>query len=468
MMMKFITAVAGLALTASTAIAVTPVIPSSDPFYAAPDNLSAYDLGAIIRTRPVPNPLVDLTNIQTAIQVLYRTEDTSGSPEGAVTTIVVPNGADGTKLVSYQSPEDASFIGCAPSYTLQTSNSDGSLQAILNEGWVLNFPDYEGPDSAFTASLQSGQATLDSIRAALNSGDLTGIHSDAAVAMWGYSGGSLATGWAAQLQPQYAPDLHIVGAAVGGFIVNVTAVALNVNGGLYAGFVPAGIIGLSTQYPQLAGLANQLLNPSNASTFEQAADNCLTVDLVTYAFQDIFSYFQGGSSFLFDPEIQDILKQLTMGASAPTIPMFVYQGIPDQIAPVANVDETISAYCSEGASIAYFKDPDTDHVGTEEAGAPYALFFLQSVLNGMKPPSGCTTVTTAFAPVSTPPASNGTATATASGSANTTVISATNVTLTSSVPSGSAVNTNVQTAGASSLSVFSPLALLVLVAFVCL
>jgi hypothetical protein len=34
--------------------------------------------------------------------------------------------------------------------------------------------------------------------------------------MVGYSGGAIATGWAAQLQPTYAPELAFVGAVAGG------------------------------------------------------------------------------------------------------------------------------------------------------------------------------------------------------------------------------------------------------------
>ena len=48
---------------------------------------------------------------------------------------------------------------------------------------------------------------LNSIRAALKSGKITNIKDDAKVVMWGYSGGSLASGWAAALQPSYAPEL---------------------------------------------------------------------------------------------------------------------------------------------------------------------------------------------------------------------------------------------------------------------
>lgn len=54
--------------------------------------------------------------------------------------------------------------------------------------------------------------------------------------MWGYSGGSLASGWAAGLQPNYAPELggNLLGAALGGFVTNITATAEATDGTVFA------------------------------------------------------------------------------------------------------------------------------------------------------------------------------------------------------------------------------------------
>ena len=103
----------------------------------------------------------------------------------------------------------------------------------------------------FTVGRQSGKATLDSIRAILKSNKFTGIKSDAKVAMWGYSGGSLASGWAAALQPKYAPELkkNLIGAALGGFVTNITATAEATDGTLFAGLVPNALSGLANEYP---------------------------------------------------------------------------------------------------------------------------------------------------------------------------------------------------------------------------
>jgi len=178
-----------------------PIKPSDDPFYTPAAGFESAKPGAILRTRPVPNALSLLQTIplqlQGAYQILYRTTDAMGNATATVTTILIPKNADFKKVVSYQVAEDSGGqINCAPSYGLQsgsdiefsgTANIESALiAAALNQGWVVNTPDWEGPKSTFIDGIGAGQATLDSIRAALASGSFTNISPEAKVQMWGY------------------------------------------------------------------------------------------------------------------------------------------------------------------------------------------------------------------------------------------------------------------------------------------
>jgi hypothetical protein len=40
--------------------------------------------------------------------------------------------------------------------------------ALLNQGYIVNSPDYQGPSSAFSAGRLEGHGVLDSMRAALS------------------------------------------------------------------------------------------------------------------------------------------------------------------------------------------------------------------------------------------------------------------------------------------------------------
>lgn len=97
------------------------------------------------------------------------------------------------------------FLDASPSYALYGSDGSSNRDDIstgLAKGWFVNVPDYEGPLASFTAGVLSGHSTIDSIRAVFNTRKVLGLAKDAPYAMWGYSGGALASEWAAELQVQ--------------------------------------------------------------------------------------------------------------------------------------------------------------------------------------------------------------------------------------------------------------------------
>src|SRR5580692_4552750 len=161
---------------------------------------------------------------------MFRTTSTAGTPIVAVTTVLVPAGGRPKALLSYQIAEDASAPQCAPSYELRLSGSRTEavnqaelllIDAAVGEGFAVSVPDYEGIQGDFGAAKQPGYIVLDGLRAAEHFAPLHLSGAKTRTAMWGYSGGSLASGWAAQVQHRYAPDLDVRGVAVGGFVTNV-------------------------------------------------------------------------------------------------------------------------------------------------------------------------------------------------------------------------------------------------------
>ncbi|PWY69716.1 hypothetical protein BO70DRAFT_145012 [Aspergillus heteromorphus CBS 117.55] len=127
------------------------------------------------------------------------------------------------------------------------------LSASLTQGWYIMTADYESPAAQFAVGRLSGHATLDSIRVALTHGPSShNLSTHPNYAMWGYSGGALAVSWAAALQPSYAPELAISGAAVGGLIPNLTSVIETINMGPFSSAAFVIFIGLAKAYPPFA------------------------------------------------------------------------------------------------------------------------------------------------------------------------------------------------------------------------
>jgi hypothetical protein len=112
----------------------------------------------------------------------------------------------------------------------------------------VNVPDHEGPLAAFLSGPQEGHAVLDSVRAALSSRPFPATRDNTRYAMWGYSGGSIASTFAAELQASYAPELDFVGAAIGGLVPNITDVLAN-PGSSVQGLLPSALLGGKFSYP---------------------------------------------------------------------------------------------------------------------------------------------------------------------------------------------------------------------------
>lgn len=227
----------------------SPIPPTEDPFYTEPEPFyEQLAPGTVITIRAAPGNLTTLvTNCTAAYNILYRTTDSRYAPSWAVTTVFVPT-SPVPALLSYQIPYDSASLDASPSFSLygpdSGTNSIADISTALSSGWIVNVPDYEGPLASFTAGVQSGHATIDSIRAVLSANDqlnLTGTangNDSVSYAMWGYSGGALASEWAAELAVQYAPELNFSGAALGGLTPNVTSVLLSINGSIAAGLAP--------------------------------------------------------------------------------------------------------------------------------------------------------------------------------------------------------------------------------------
>jgi hypothetical protein len=182
------------------------------------------------------------------------------------------------------------------------------LAAALKQGWWVNTPDYEGLEAHYTAGLQLGYATLDSVRVILNTAPALGLDLDAKYAMWGYLGGAVASGWAAELQPTYAPELEFQGAAVGGPCPNIANVLQTINKGPFVGLAFAGLHGIARAYPNLTQYIVENILPEKWDEYNEIANSCLVGAITRGIFQDVFSYFRKGANSMNDAVPASILK----------------------------------------------------------------------------------------------------------------------------------------------------------------
>ena len=100
-----------------------------------------------------------------------------------------------------------------------TEGETGFITSLVNTGYTVIMADYEGEDAAYGVGQLSGYETLDAVRAAERRLGVPAASTP--VAMLGYSGGAVATEFASELAPTYAPHLDIVGVAEGGIPVDL-------------------------------------------------------------------------------------------------------------------------------------------------------------------------------------------------------------------------------------------------------
>ncbi|KAI0902974.1 secretory lipase-domain-containing protein [Ustulina deusta] len=384
--------------------------PSQDPWYTAPSDFESASPGTILRFRTDPSNLTAIVAAAAAYNILFRSTDTHYQPSWAVTTLLVPEhpletrnvsnnnvaGNGKPALLSFQIPYNAASVDGGPSYLLATNfglsgagvtPQTSYIADMLSRGWYVVVPDFEGPTAAFGAGPQAGHAVLDNIRAALSSEALSANSENTRYAMWGYSGGSIASTFAAELQAAYAPELNFAGAALGGIVPDLTEVFRKPISNVSAA-IPAGLLGVTAQYPSAREfLISQLetSGPYNAAGFLQALNFNAVQSIEYFGLQNISEYFVNGLEAIYEaPELARVFgdNEYEGYHGIPQMPLFVYKAIHDDSNGIATSDDLITHYCKVGANILYHRNTIGGHEDEIINGLSRAFEFLSAVLNG--------------------------------------------------------------------------------------
>lgn len=392
---------AGLMLSAGNVMAqqyylpATTASPLTDAFYKAPTaaQLAGKAPGDVLRYRVVTAKDYS-AEVSKSYQLMYVTTDTNGKSVGAITTVLIPKNvpAIGRQILSYQSFYDSLTQTCTPSYLTAQGKlfEAGNVKPALKKGVVVVMSDYEGLDNQWIAGLNTAHGVLDGVRAAINF-KIAGLNDGAKVALAGFSGGGHATGWAAEVAPEYAPELNIVGAAMGGVPVNIGNVARKVDGGFFSGVYFGAVVGLSRAYPQIN--PDKYFTAAGKAMVKDMGDRCLLgmfqgqrEMLTKYAFQKGSKYFKD-LDFLKLPEIAAIIDDNSLGRRTPNTPLYVYEGTNDEIMPITDVDNLVASYCSRGLTVQYNRTWGDHLVMALGSSAP--VNWALDRLDGKAAPNNC-------------------------------------------------------------------------------
>ncbi|MFI9507030.1 lipase family protein [Nocardia sp. NPDC052566] len=390
-----------------------PPLPSTDPFYRPPKHFAAEPAGAILRSRRVDLALFGLVPQQvSAWQLLYRSCDLHGTPEAAVTTVLLPLDADPRQarpLLAFQTAMDAVSEKCSPSYSLRLgARALGSATQFewllvanaLRRGWAVSIADHEGPRGNFGAPREPGYRGLDGIRAALRFAPL-GLRPETPVAVWGYSGGGMAGSWLVEMAPTYAPEIDIVGAALGAPVGDPGQVFVRLNGSHYAGLPAIVIAALRRLYPALGAMIQNELTRDGHRLVARAENSTPLIAILALAGKKMDDYLTRPlAEVLAAPDLQAMFDDLRLGNSTPACPLLVVQPVHDQVIHMDGVDGQVDRYRRGGAAVTYVRDRLSEHFSGLVLTTPISLNWLADRLAGQ--PVGDTGDSTVWSVVASP------------------------------------------------------------------
>ncbi|WP_323792968.1 lipase family protein [Nocardioides sp.] len=368
-----------------------PLRPSDDPFYDSPDDLAALAPGTVVRSRQVQVAFLGLIAQRglTAWQLAYRSTDLDGRAEVAVTTILMPRKHDPEgpqRLVAYQCAIDAVSDRCFPSYALRRgSRAWGALPqfeltiiaGLLDRGYVVSLSDHEGLHGHFAAPREPGYRVLDGIRAAM-AFPPTGATRDTPVGLFGYSGGGMASSWAAEMAPRYAPEITLVGAVLGSPVGDPGEAFIKLNGGLNAGLPALVVSGLRHAYPGLGEVVRRHVHADGIERLDRLQEMTTVTAVLRYAFDDFDDFLDPPlADVLGEAAVIEVFNDIRLGDTAPQCPVLVVQAVHDQIIDVDDVDGQVARYVEAGVEVTYVRDRLSEHLSLMVLGLPTMLTWLE-------------------------------------------------------------------------------------------
>ncbi|MGW2663779.1 lipase family protein [Nocardia tengchongensis] len=385
-----------LVTVATGSAAAQPLLPSPDPdpFYANPSDIADHQPGDVLATRAMPAlasfPDTDITLIK------FRSTDSTGHPIAATTTVISPrHRLPDAPVLSLQQIINGLGAQCAVSRELYTSDPNLMIReapgwnVALQRGWTLALPDHLGPRIAYGAAKLGGQITLDGLRAVQRVPELRAEHSP--LVMAGYSGGGMATAWAAALAASYAPDLRIAGAAMGGVPMNLVSMmeGLGMNRHPAFGLALAAGLGLEREYPDRFPLTDQL-NDRGLAIRDKLVNSCTNDILTAGAGQGALDVAKT-TVMTDDPRARAVVDEnsVELYPGVPNMPVFEWHSPIDGLIPIDAVVHTLRRYCAAGARVWSEQVPVPDHLTAAVLGLPAAYSWLDARLRGEPAPTNC-------------------------------------------------------------------------------
>ncbi|MEV0948668.1 lipase family protein [Rhodococcus sp. NPDC049939] len=407
----------------ATAAVAAPV----DSFYLPPP-LVDQTPGTVIRTEPLAifaaPPGADGIWPITGQKVLYtsRTQDgdavaVSGTyidpahpwqGTGDKPTVVIAPGTSGQGDQCAMSVAFSTGLYADPAMLSLSANQEAISAATWSSlGARVFVTDYIGLGTpgihTYANRVEQAHAVLDAARAA---NALADSGSTTPVVFWGFSQGGGAVAAAAELQPDYAPELNLEGTWAGAPTADLTAVLERIdNSNLIGAVVGYAVNGFTERNPDMRKFVDELVTPAGKDLLATLSDSCIADIIFKRPFTQTSSVTVDGRPILEHlreiPEVVELLRQQRIGTMTPSSPVLITSAINDDTVPHGQARQLAEDWCARGATVTFRTNtlppilPGAalpNHLGPEYIegyGPDSAVSYLLDRLNGV-PLAGCT------------------------------------------------------------------------------
>jgi pimeloyl-ACP methyl ester carboxylesterase len=388
--------IAGAAALAAGLVAalVTPAAASSPAervdaaapaFYRPPAQLRSDAPGTLVRTAPyraVPGAR--------AWKVLYHSQALDGRDVVVSGVVVAPtSGAvpeGGRPVVSWAHGTHGIADKCAPSRHDDWVRRMPAIKELVARGYVVAATDYEGLGTPgvhpYLVGESGARGALDVVRAAQQ---IPQADASNETVVFGHSQGGQAALFAGEIAPEYAPDLDLVGVVAGAPAAEIEAMlpaAASLPDTL--GFVVMGLAGAEAVYPD-ADRA-QVLTPAGLEESDIVGTECYG-DVLKAFRQPVDQVIAHNPSDV--APWPDIMARSTAGQRPTQAPLFVFQGMGDDIVYKVFTDMYVARSCTTGNTLLYRTYDGIDHYGEVEASESDIVDWIDARVAGEPAPTSC-------------------------------------------------------------------------------
>ncbi|WP_080793071.1 lipase family protein [Corynebacterium pacaense] len=382
--------VLALLLSGTAAVATTYArasVAAADPFYDWAGTIP--EPGTLLRIDAYTGTTPDSALPQ---RILYATTRADGSPAVASAVVALPAADRRTSTVlAWQHGTTGVSQFCAPSMTptALTELAIPGIDTAISRGWTVVATDYPGQGTTgrypYLIGEGEGRATLDAVRAARG---LDGVGRSGDTMLWGHSQGGHATLFVDQIAADYAPELHITGVAALSAAADplllaerITASGASALGSVISSYV---LVPYSEEYPDVA-LADYV-HPAGLAFIRAYAQRCVTEKSMVLSV--LTAAALGGRAPLLDIDLDDSAAAEHLrgntASGAGTAPLFLGQGIDDEVVPIAGQAEMAQRARLSGRPVTERSYPGRSHMGVIAEDSPLIpdLFEWEASISG--------------------------------------------------------------------------------------